>query len=84
VPLLLEEPSPAATTPVARLTHAGIGNGLEVRLPASSGARGIDVAYSGVGPGVFAARTGGNSIWGVATSISTAGVIGDSPAARWW
>jgi hypothetical protein len=80
VPLLIEEPDPEASTPVMRLTHAGMGNGLEVRLPATSGARGIDVAHSGVGTGVYSASTGGSAVWGVASSITTAAVLGDSPS----
>lgn len=56
----------------------GLGRGITVELPASSGSRGIDVAHAGVGPGVFA-TTAGNAIWGITSSISSAGVIGDNP-----
>lgn len=44
----------------------------------SSGQKAIDVQHAGVGPGVFANTTGGNSIWGVTGSISAAAVIGDT------
>ena len=45
---------------------------------ASSGERAISVNNAGVGPGVFVNTTGGNSLWGVVGSISSAAVIGDS------
>jgi hypothetical protein len=58
--------------------HSGIGVGISVQLTNSgSGARGIDVSNSGVGPGVFASGAG-HAIWGVTTSISSAGVLGDN------
>jgi Collagen triple helix repeat (20 copies) len=44
---------------------------------ASSGARAVDVATSGVGPGVFVDSAGGNAIWGNVHSVSAAAVIGD-------
>uniref|UniRef100_UPI000684FB1E beta strand repeat-containing protein n=1 Tax=Terrimonas ferruginea TaxID=249 RepID=UPI000684FB1E len=60
------------------VAHSGIGTGISVQLTNSgSGARGIEVSNSGVGPGVFASGAG-NAIWGVTTSISSAGVIGDN------
>jgi len=56
----------------------GLGTGISVQLTNSgSGARGIEVSNSGVGPGVFATGAG-NAIWGITTSISSAGVIGDN------
>ena len=45
---------------------------------ASSGERAISVDNAGVGPGVFVNTTGGNSLWGVVGSVSSAAVIGDS------
>ncbi|MET4580268.1 hypothetical protein [Ottowia thiooxydans] len=67
----------ANTTTVMKVTTTGLGNGLDVQLPASSGARGIDVNHSGVGPGVFVTSQGGNAIWGFVNSMSAAAVIGD-------
>ncbi|WP_157667707.1 hypothetical protein [Comamonas serinivorans] len=63
--------------PVLTLEHQGQGNGLEVTLPATSSARGINVQHNGVGPGVFVNSQGGNSIWGIVNSISSAAIIGD-------
>jgi hypothetical protein len=69
--------NPASTQTAASVAHRGIGNGLDVSLTNNgSGGRGISVDNQGVGPGVFANAVGGNAIWGVATSISTAAVIG--------
>ncbi len=60
-------------------TTNGIGNGVSVQLTnASNGARGVDVMQAGVGPGVFATSAGGNAVWGITSSISAAGVIGDN------
>lgn len=62
----------------AQVITSGIGQGISVQLThASSGARGIEVSHAGVGPGVLA-TTSGNAIWGITTSISSAGVIGDN------
>lgn len=60
------------------VNQSGTGNGIDVTLPNTSGARGLSIQHNGVGPGVFANTVGGNSIWGVTGSISAAGVIGDS------
>ncbi len=69
----------ASTSTVHTIRQAGIGNGLDVSLSNSgSGGRAISVDNQGVGPGVFANTVGGNSIWGVTGSISSAAVIGDS------
>jgi hypothetical protein len=69
----------ASTTPALRVSTTGIGNGISVQLTnASNGARGIDVLQTGVGPGVFATSAGGNAVWGITSSISAAGVIGDN------
>jgi hypothetical protein len=71
--------SAANSSAVASIAHSGIGSGLSVALTnASNGARGIDVSQAGVGPGVFATSTGGNAVWGITSSISAAGVIGDN------
>jgi len=68
----------ANTSAAVEVAHSGIGTGISVQLTNSgSGGRGIDVNNSGVGPGVFATGAG-NAIWGVTTSISSAGVIGDN------
>ncbi len=69
----------AATQSVINATGNGIGSGLTVALTnASNGARGIDVNQAGVGPGVFATSAGGNAVWGITSSISAAGLIGDN------
>jgi hypothetical protein len=78
VPLTLAQPSAAATTAVQTIANSGIGNGLDITLPNTSGARGINIQHNGVGPGVFANTVGGNSIWGITGSVSAAAVIGDS------
>lgn len=68
----------ANNTPAAQISTNGLGAGISVQLTSgSNGARGIDVTHSGVGPGVFA-TTAGNAIWGITSSISSAGVIGDN------
>lgn len=57
----------------------GDGNGININLSKSSnGARGINVSQSGSGPGVFSSSTGGTGLWGITSSISAAGVIGDN------
>ena len=66
VPLTLTQSGTAAGVLTANLTNPG------------NGSRAIDVQHAGVGPGVFANTTGGNSIWGVTGSVSAAAVIGDS------
>ena len=45
---------------------------------AASGARAVDVSNAGVGPAVYATSAGGMGVWGVAASISAAGLIGDN------
>jgi hypothetical protein len=80
VPLQLTQGNAGSTNQVESLTQAGIGNGLSINMSNSgNGARGIDIAQSGVGPAVFA-TSGGNGLWGTTSSISSAAVIGDSPA----
>jgi hypothetical protein len=77
--LLLYLTNPANNSTAIELNNAGIGAGLNIKMShASNGARGIDVQQSGVGPGVFATSAGGTAIWGVTSSISAAGVIGDN------
>jgi hypothetical protein len=71
--------NPASTSSVMNVTTNGIGSGVTVQLTnASNGARGVDVLQAGVGPGVFATSAGGNAVWGITSSISAAGVIGDN------
>ncbi|MDB5035186.1 MAG: hypothetical protein JWQ98_2427 [Chlorobi bacterium] len=71
--------NPASTSSTVNVTTNGIGSGITVQLTnASNGARGIDVLQAGVGPGVFATSAGGNAVWGITSSISAAGVIGDN------
>ncbi|MBF6618955.1 MAG: collagen-like protein [Patulibacter sp.] len=64
----------ALTVPADEPQH----NALNIELPNTSGSRGVNVQHNGVGPGVFANTIGGNSIWGITGSISSAAVIGDS------
>jgi hypothetical protein len=71
--------NPASFSSVMNVTTNGIGSGITVQLTnASNGARGLDVLQAGVGPGVFATSAGGNAVWGITSSISAAGVIGDN------
>ncbi len=71
--------NPSSTSSVMNVTTNGIGSGITVQLTnASNGARGLDVLQAGVGPGVFATSAGGNAVWGITSSISAAGVIGDN------
>jgi hypothetical protein len=69
-----------AATPVPlTLTQTDINqNALNIEMSASTGARGISVNQTGVGPGVFVNDVGGNALWGITGSISSAAVIGDS------
>jgi len=61
------------------ITNSANGPGVSVQLTnAANGSRGIDVLHTGVGPGVFSKSTGGNALWGITSSISAAGVIGDN------
>jgi hypothetical protein len=61
------------------VTNTGTGPGVNIQLTnAANGSRGIDVLQNGVGPGVFSKSTGGNALWGITSSISAAGVIGDN------
>lgn len=57
----------------------GIGSGINVQLTNPTNfARGIDVLQTGFGPGVFSTSAGGIAVWGITSSISAAGVIGDN------
>jgi hypothetical protein len=68
--------NPAAKLAIVQANNA---EGISVSLPNGANAsRGISVQTSGVGPGVFASSAGGNALWGVTSSISAAGVIGDN------
>ncbi|MEK7224494.1 MAG: hypothetical protein AAB221_02280, partial [Bacteroidota bacterium] len=71
--------NPASTSSVTNVTTNGIGSGVTVQLTnAANGARGVDVLQAGVGPGVFATSAGGTAVWGITSSISAAGVLGDN------
>lgn len=75
----LSNTNAANVSAVQTITSNGIGSGITISLSnGSNGARGIDVSQSGVGPGVFSTSTGGNAVWGIASSVSAAGVIGDN------
>ena len=52
---------------------------ISITLPGTSGNRGIDVLHNGVGPGVFAASTGGTGVWGTSNSVGGAALLGDNP-----
>jgi hypothetical protein len=81
VPLRLSQSTANSTNEVATLTHAGIGNGLNVEATnASNSSRAINVSNAGTGPGVFASTARGSAIWGTASKISSAAVLGDSPS----
>jgi hypothetical protein len=67
------------TSTAIDLSTTGLGSGITIRLTnAGNGARGIDILQAGVGPGVFSSSAGGNAVWGITSSISAAGVIGDN------
>ncbi len=71
--------NPSSVTTAVNVSTNGIGSGVSIQLNnASNGARGVDVLQTGVGPGVFATSAGGNALWGITSSISAAGVIGDN------
>lgn len=71
--------NPNSFSQVLDVTNYGLGSGIVVNLQRNnSGARGIEVTHAGVGPGVFATSAGGNAVWGITSSISAAGVIGDN------
>lgn len=66
------------TFPTVQVETNGNNAGIRVQLTnAGGGARAIDVVHGGFGPGVFSTGAG-NAIWGVTSSISSAGVIGDN------
>src|SRR3989339_618672 len=74
-----ENVNAANTSTVVDVANNGTGSGITVQLTnAGNGARGIDVLQTGVGPGVFATSSGGTGVWGITSSISAAGVIGDN------
>jgi len=59
--------------------NSGIGSGLTVKMSnVLNGGRGIDIIQSGNGPGLFSTSVSGNAVWGITSSISAAGVIGDN------
>jgi len=61
------------------ITNNGIGTGINITVSnPANGARGLNVLHTGAGPGVFAQSTGGTALWGITSSISAAGVIGDN------
>ncbi|MCB0701767.1 MAG: hypothetical protein R2863_11940 [Candidatus Kapaibacterium sp.] len=71
--------NPSNTNNILEVNSNGTGTGVRVNLNnASNGGRGVDVAHNGVGPGVFSTSAGGNGVWGITSSISAAGVIGDN------
>ncbi len=72
---------PAASNTATTVTAitAGTGGGVSVQLSnPANGARGVDVLQAGTGTGIFSTSSGGIAVWGVANSISAAGVIGDN------
>lgn len=60
------------------VTGTDTDNAVDLTLPNTSGARGLNVDHQGAGPGVFANTRYGNALWGVTGSMSAAAVIGDS------
>lgn len=71
--------NPASVASAVVVANNGIGSGVTIQLTnPGNGARGLDVLQAGVGPGVFATSAGGNAVWGITSSISAAGVIGDN------
>lgn len=71
--------NPASTSSIMNVSGNHIGSGITIQLTnASNGSRGLDVLQAGVGPGVFSTSAGGNAVWGITSSISAAGVIGDN------
>ncbi|WP_231425097.1 collagen-like protein [Pedobacter sp. Leaf250] len=74
-----ENVSAANNSNTLEVNTNGVGNGININLSNSSNSsRGISVSQAGVGPGVFSTSTGGNAVWGITSSISAAGVIGDN------
>ncbi len=67
------------TSNTTEISTSGTGVGLQVQLTnTGSLARGIDVNHSGGGTGVFSTSTGGTGVWGITSSISAAGILGDN------
>lgn len=65
---------------VLDVSTTGLGNGIDLQLPATSNARALYIRHNGSGPGVYANTAVGHSLWGVAASMSAAAVIGDNPS----
>ena len=71
--------NPASNSQVLEISTNGTGSGITVQMSnAASGARAIDITHGGNGPGLFATSVGGIAVWGITSSISAAGVIGDN------
>ena len=76
---LLQISNTANTSDVLELSTNGTGGGLAVQLTnTANGNRGVEILQNGIGPGLFSTSTGGNAVWGITSSISAAGVIGDN------
>jgi hypothetical protein len=68
-----------SNTAALLVTSNGTGTGISITLSnASNSGRGLEVLQAGVGPGVFATSAGGTALWGITSSISAAGVLGDN------
>lgn len=73
-----ENVNAANTNEALAVATNGIGQGISVQITnVANGARGIDVTHSGVGSGVFS-TSGGMGVWGITSSISAAGILGDN------
>ena len=63
----------------ADLRSKGLGSGLTVRITNQANFyQAIYVETLGTGTGMFASSLGGHGVWGITSSISSAGVIGDN------
>jgi hypothetical protein len=68
-------------TPEAKLaiTQTGLQSALYIYMPANiNSGYGIQINNRGTGSGIISQTANGNAVWGIAESVSAAGVIGDN------
>lgn len=69
----------ANTSTAVIVQSNGTGRGISLSLSnAANGNRGLEVTHAGSGPAIFGSSTTGFGVWGISSSTSSAGVIGDN------